>query len=327
MTQSNKFHFFLRILIFATLLLNSIYSWALNDTLQVNVLNKAQSLIDTTDINGAQLYNNIKDVKEEKELPDSIFAHIIAKDIATRFKQLSQQSNAIEVLSDAIEVLEKHESDKSLLLMLYLPLGAAFEEVGLWSTAMDYYHKALEIAQELNAKGDIARIYNNIGVAYYKIDLDTSIEYINKSLEINKILGDKKELFLNYNNLAATHVELELYDKALDFALMAMYLIDQSTEPDMYYLMQCNIGSLYTQSGNYNLAISYIEDCIEYFQETNNYADLTRLYIILAESYKKLGNQEKTKQLMNLINNTLIHKTNNPKLESNVRTTLADYFK
>ena len=326
MTQKSNLYIVLRIIILAILFLNSINSWALNDTLKENVLNKAQSLIDTTDNSGALLYNNINIIKEKKELPDSTFVHLIVKDIATYFRQMSQQSNAIEVLSEATEILEKHKSEKKMLLMLYLPLGAAFEEVGLWSTAMDYYHKALAIAQELDSKGDIARIYNNIGVAYYKINLETSIEYINKSLEINKILGDKKELYLNYNNLAAVHVEQKLYDEALDYALMAMHMIDQKANPDMYYFMQCNIGSLYSQAGNYNLAISYIEDCAKYFEESNNYADQTRWYILLAEAYKKSGNEKKAKELINYINNTLIYKTNNAELEANVRTTLATFF-
>ena len=70
-------------------------------------------------------------------------------------------------------------------MKIYLPLGAAFEEVGLWSSAMEYYHKALTIAQENNMQGNIARIYNNIGVAYYRSDLETSKVYLYKSLEIN----------------------------------------------------------------------------------------------------------------------------------------------
>ncbi|MBR5843901.1 MAG: tetratricopeptide repeat protein [Bacteroidaceae bacterium] len=326
MAQKNKLYSLCRIFILAILLLNGANSYAINDTLQVNVLNKAQSLIDTSDKNGAILFSYIEEVKEQKELPDSTFVQLIVKDIATHFRQLSQQSNAIEVLSEATKVLEKHKSDKSLFLKLYLPLGAAFEEVGLWSTAIDYYHKALSITQELDSKGYIARIYNNIGVAYYKIDLDKSIEYILKSLEINKMLGDKKELYLNYNNLAAIHVELKLYDEALDYALMAMHMIDKNTNPDKYYFMQCNIGSLYSQAGNYNLAISYIENCIDYFNNTNNYAEQTRLSILLAEAYKKSGQTEKAKKLIDLIENTLIPRTNNAELESSVRTTLATFF-
>ena len=323
----SNIHFITRFITSIILLFSVNTGWALTDTLQIKILNKAQSLIDTANIQGVKIINEIDSLKGINAIPDSTFVEYLTQDITTYFRDQSQQSNVIEILSTTTEVLERKNSSKKTLLTLYLPLGAAFEEVGLWSTAMDYYHKALTIAQEGDMKAHIARIYNNIAVAYYRIDPNTAIEYLNKSLEINQLLKINRELYLNHNNLAAAHMRLEAYDKALENALMAMHYINKEKNADMYYFMQCNIGSLYTQIGNYNLAISYLEDARTHFEQRSNYAELITLNILLAEAYEKAGNTTLSSQLINYIDTELIDKINNAEIESNVRTTLAMLFK
>ncbi len=317
----------IRLLLSIILLFSANSGLALTDTLQLRILRKSQDLIDTSNREGLEMHNKINELKENKNVTDSMFVEFLNQNIITHFRELSQLPNAIEILSATTEVLEKKNCEKKILLTLYLPLGAAFEEVGLWSIAMDYYHKALAIAQEGNLKANIARIYNNIAVAYHKIEPTTAIEYLNKSLEINKMVGDKKELYLNYNNLAAIYMKQKEYDNALDNALMAIHMINKEKNADMYYLMQCNIGSLYAQKKDYNLAISYLEDAHKHFEQRNNYAELITVHILLAEAYEKSGNTAMANQTINHIDNELINKINNAELESNVRTTLAKLFK
>lgn len=326
MSLKNNTNIHLKITILIISLLCCIDTMALTDSIQLKILDKAQVLITDSDEHSKQLKIDIEKFKETKQVTDSAFADFLAINVAGYFREHTQQSNVIEVLSDATENLEKKKGNKKALLVLYLPLGAAFEEVGLWSTAMDYYHKALAIAQEEDLKGNIARIYNNIGVAYYPIDIETSIEYINKSLDINKVLGEKRELYLNYNNLAAIHVEQKLYDQALEYALMALHMINKESNADMYYFMQCNIGSLYIQAGNYNLAISYLESTRDFFKQRNNVAEQTTINILLAEAYKKSGDANKANKIINHIDKDLINNINNAELESDVRTTLASIF-
>ena len=139
-------------------------------------------------------------------------------------------------------------------------------------------------------------------------------------------MGEKRELYLNYNNLAAIHVEQKLYDQALEYALMALHMINKESNADMYYFMQCNIGSLYIQAGNYNLAISYLESTRDFFKQRNNVAEQTTINILLAEAYKKSGDANKANKIINHIDKDLINNINNAELESDVRTTLASIF-
>lgn len=301
-------------------------SAATNDTLQAKILKNSQLLIDAEDSLSKRVCFAIDSIAQAPAQSDSNFVTFLTKEIGEYFRQQGQQSKAIEVFSDAVDYLEQKESDPKTLLKLYLPLGAAFEEVGLWSSAMEYYHKALRIAQDNNMQGDIARIYNNIGAAYYPTDIEKSEEYINKSLKINSEVGDKRELFINYNNLAAINVKLKNFDQALDYALQALQMINDKNHPDMYHSMQCNIGSLYLQKGDLYLAISYINNAMEFFKERHNYSELVTIYSLLIEAYEKAGLQAKANECAQEIEDGLLLKLSNSEVESKARTTLSEFY-
>lgn len=314
-------------LFFVLFFLNATITTSAIDTLQEKILKKSQVLINTEDSTSQKICAAIDSINHTEFLSDSSFVTFIIKNIGGYFRRQGQQSNAIDVFSEAVSYLEQKESNPQILLKLYLPLGAAFEEVGLWSSAMEYYHKALLIAQDNNMQGDIARIYNNIGAAYYPTDIEKSKEYINKSLKINSEIGDKQELFINYNNLAAINVKLNAFDEALDYALQALQMVDKEEHSDMYHSMQCNIGSLYLQKGEIYLAISYINNAKDFFEKSHNYSELVTIYTLLIEAYEKSGIDSEAAKCVSTIENDLLHKISNSEVESNAHITLSDFYK
>ncbi len=314
-------------LFFVLFFLNATITTSAIDTLQEKILKKSQVLINTEDSTSQKICAAIDSINHTEVLSDSSFVTFIIKDIGGYFRRQGQQSNAIDVFSEAVSYLEQKESNPQILLKLYLPLGAAFEEVGLWSSAMEYYHKALLIAQDNNMQGDIARIYNNIGAAYYPTDIEKSKEYINKSLKINSKIGDKQELFINYNNLAAVNVKLNAFDEALDYALQALQMVDKEEHSDMYHSMQCNIGSLYLQKGEIYLAISYINNAKDFFEKSHNYSELVTIYTLLIEAYEKSGIDSEAAKCVSTIENDLLHKISNSEVESKAHITLSDFYK
>lgn len=314
-------------LFFVLFFLNATITTSAIDTLQEKILKKSQVLINTEDSTSQKICAAIDSINHTEFLSDSSFVTFIIKNIGGYFRRQGQQSNAIDVFSEAVSYLEQKGSNPQILLKLYLPLGAAFEEVGLWSSAMEYYHKALLIAQDNNMQGDIARIYNNIGAAYYPTDIEKSKEYINKSLKINSEIGDKQELFINYNNLAAINVKLNAFDEALDYALQALQMVDKEEYSDMYHSMQCNIGSLYLQKGEIYLAISYINNAKDFFEKSHNYSELVTIYTLLIEAYEKSGIDSEAAKCVSTIENDLLHKISNSEVESKAHITLSDFYK
>ncbi len=315
-----------RPILLISLLLSAIIAYANTDTLQVTTLQKAHRLIEGNDSTSQALRQRIDSLNNIQQMSDSAFAVFLSRNIGTYFRLQGQQSNVIEIFADAVHGLEQKKCRPNVLMRLYLPLGAAFEEVGLWSSAMEYYHKALRIAEDNNLQADIARIYNNIGAAYYDIDIKKSEHYMNKSLDINSKLGDKTELFLNYNNLAAIYLEQKNYDEALDYALKSLQFTDRKEDPEMYHSMLYNIGSLYLLLNEPHLSVSYMNNAKDYFEKANNLSELSMLHIGLIEAHEKLGNSSLANMSLHFIEDSLLPHINNSEVEADTRTKLAAYY-
>lgn len=315
-----------RPILLISLLLSAIIAYANTDTLQVTTLQKAHRLIEGNDSTSQALRQRIDSLNNNQQMSDSAFAVFLSRNIGTYFRLQGQQSNVIEIFADAVHGLEQKKCRPNVLMRLYLPLGAAFEEVGLWSSAMEYYHKALRIAEDNNLQADIARIYNNIGAAYYDIDIKKSEHYMNKSLDINSKLGDKTELFLNYNNLAAIYLEQKNYDEALDYALKSLQFTDRKEDPEMYHSMLYNIGSLYLLLNEPHLSVSYMNNAKDYFEKANNLSELSMLHIGLIEAHEKLGNSSLANMSLHFIEDSLLPHINNSEVEADTRTKLAAYY-
>ena len=65
-------------------------------------------------------------IRSAESLTDSAFVNFVARDLGNYYRRQGEQSNAIEIFSEAVSLLEKKKSNTELLLRLYLPLGAAF---------------------------------------------------------------------------------------------------------------------------------------------------------------------------------------------------------
>lgn len=320
------YHTLLRRLILATLLtICHLGCYALTDDIKYEILTRASDLIDDKENNATVMQHKIDSVIELELLPDSDFISFVVDDVGEYFRQQGRQSAAVELFSMLAGSLEQEKSLSTTLLRLYIPLGAALEEVGMWNSAMEYYHKALAIAEEQELESDAAKIYNNIGAAYFRSDVNMAESYFRKALEINTKIGDKKELCLNYNNLAGASMKQDRYDEALSYMLDALQLINKNEDAYFYHFMQCNIASLYMLKGENYLAISYLRNAVEYHRREGNLLDLIQCYNMLAEAYERQGNITEAMYYIELSETALASVTNRD-FEANMSIILSRFY-
>ena len=326
MRTTTPYHTLLRFLTIATLLIFChLGCYALTPDIKQEILTRASDLIDDNENNSVVMQHKIDSMGKLDNLPDSIFISFVVDNVGEYFRQQGRQSAAVELFSMLAGTLEQGKCPPATLLRLYIPLGAALEEVGMWNNAMEYYHKALAIAEEQGLKSNAAKIYNNIGAAYFRSDVSMAESYFRKALDINEKVGDKKELCLNYNNLAGAAMKQDRYDEALDYMLDALQLISKSEDAYFYHFMQCNIASLYMLKGEDYLAISYLQNAVEYHRREGNLLDLIQCYNMLAEAYEKLGNMNEAFYYIKLSEKELASVANRD-FEANMSIILSRFY-
>lgn len=205
-----------------------------------------------------------------------------------------QQTKAIEFFSSVAHHYQSLESptkqDFENLIECYIPLGAAFEELGLKNMAMDYYMKGIDIAEDHDLQRHRAMLLNNIGVIYFGInDYDRALEYFTEASTINLKYQRNHELFINYNNLAEIYLVKNDLTKSMDYSLRALQYLDENDDGAMYYMMHTNIGNIYSLKKEYPMALSYLKNAITHQDKEGLTSYLITSYLAISEVYSKMN--------------------------------------
>jgi DNA-binding CsgD family transcriptional regulator len=201
-----------------------------------------------------------------------------------------EQTDAILTLTAATNHYENKrklsQEDASNLIQLYVPLGAAYEEIGMSGMAMNIYSRGIEHARTHNLQQKIAMLYNNIGVLYYNIDdYSQSEDYFMRALQINKKLNSKREIFYNYNNIAQIEQRRGELRAAMQNALTGMNYLDPERDSILYYSTHTNIGDIYRMMGDYSMAISFLRNAESHQMRMGLMQDLTETYLLESKTY------------------------------------------
>lgn len=208
-----------------------------------------------------------------------------------------QQAKAIELFASLAyhyqSIPSPSTDDYESLIKCYIPLGAAFEELGLKNMAMDYYMQGIEIAEKHDLHLYRGMLLNNIGVIYFGVnDYKRAAEYFSEASTINLKYNHNHELFLNYNNLAEVYLKNNDLTKSMDFSLKALQYLNEQKDSEMYYMMHTNIGIIYTLRKNYPMAISYIKNAIDHQQQQGSTTYLISSYLAIADVYSGMNQND-----------------------------------
>lgn len=144
----------------------------------------------------------------------------------------------------------------ALLPTLYNNIANIYQTKKDEQAALQYYMKALALAEESKNKSLQGIALNNLGKLYLNElkQYDKAFEYLNRGLAIRKEVGDKAEISKSYNLLANYYLYQKDYDNARASVNMAIQLAEE-------------IGSLELQKFSYS-SLSEIEDALGHYQES-----------------------------------------------------------
>ncbi len=226
------------------------------------------------------------EIAQEKKNSNEAIEAAIA--VANAYINLGYFSQAHNHILNSIE-LAKSISDKYLLATAWRVYGFWFDMQGDIKSAIEHYHKALALYEELDHNVGKAACYNNIGIMLYELgDYEGAINFYNKSKDLYSGSNNQRNLSKSYCNLGNVYEKIGDYDTALKYLHEALSIDEELDDKQGKAATLHNIGLVYYSKKEYAKALANIRKSLVLCQELNdNYRIITR-YITLSEIYNTI---------------------------------------
>ncbi len=188
---------------------------------------------------------------------------------------------AIENFSKAILLRQTSSSlPDSLFFRSFLFEGDSYYNLNIYDSALYFFKKAEEIANQYKHIPELERLYNKMGALYYQTgNYRQSINYFNRSINLldTAAVGYTDFLVQYKTNLGAAYFKLKEYDKAMEI-YQSLLLLKTASRPFVLH----NIGSIYLEKGDYAKALQ----CLLPLQYNRQFklTDIARVYINLRKT-------------------------------------------
>ncbi|PCH93581.1 MAG: hypothetical protein COB85_06745 [Bacteroidetes bacterium] len=181
---------------------------------------------------------------------------------------------SLEYYFKALQIGEELK-DKSRIAVHLGNIGIVYRKQGDYSNALEYYFKALEIVEELEDKRGIAIQLGNIGIIYHRQDdYPEALAYYLKALEMSEELENVSYIALNLSNIGLVYqdqgesssdpkISARLGVRALEYYFKALKMSRELGSNNYIASNLGNIGILYTRTGKYKEAESYLDSSLK----------------------------------------------------------------
>ena len=200
---------------------------------------------------------------------------------------MKEPGKAKEIYQECVR-LDRQLGDANSLVTSYINLGAIYDRLGLYDSALLLLNEGLRIGKPLEAKGkfDLDDLYNNLGNTYYYLkEFAQSIVYFRDNYIhhlVSQSPSRQSDLWFDVLNMADSYTEEGGYDSAAKYGDLALQLARQldskSKESDSYQVL----AKLAQRRGDYKKAFEY---------QGKWYALDTAL--VNSETYKSIAELEK----------------------------------
>lgn len=175
----------------------------------------------------------------------------------------------IDYAKIGLDIIDKDPKLDSLYRFKFINgIGDSFRYISRNEEAIDFYFKALRIAEKSKKERDRAIALNNIGLIYNNIkDYKLALDYIKQSFRIFKQYNEKPLIIQSYNNLASIYWNDKQIDSALKYYNLAFEVSKEIN--DLVGLLHSynNLGVVYLGKGDNYTALEFFYRSLEISQD------------------------------------------------------------
>jgi signal transduction histidine kinase/ActR/RegA family two-component response regulator len=150
-------------------------------------------------------------------------------------------------------------------------------------------------------KKEATRYLNAAASHYWEIkNYDSAIWYYNKSISLNETIGNDTGITGISNNLGMIYADIRQYEKSLSYFDKVLKDRKKIKEPVSIIAGLINSSVVLNNLKRHQKAAEYLEEALDLARQMNDVDQMKSCYGMLAETYEKAGNQEKTIFYFNL---------------------------
>ncbi|MCF6350566.1 MAG: tetratricopeptide repeat protein [Flavobacteriaceae bacterium] len=202
--------------------------------------------------------------------------------------------------------ISKKIKDNWLISIAYSNIASLAIKEKDYKTAKAYFQKSIDIGKKSNR--NLTTVYNNFGILYEGINIDTAIYYHKKSLKIAKAKKAKKYITRSYINIGVSYLESYRFDKAYQNLLKGEKIAKEIKEKRYLYYINSYYGKYYFLKGNnkkakfyYDLVLNSKYSKIESLHQIDVLNQLFQLYETDGDYKKAISYQKQYYQLKDSI--------------------------
>ncbi len=199
-----------------------------------------------------------KAIEIKLALGDSVSAAGTMGNIGLVYHNINNPTKAMEYHRTALEIMGE---DNRRARGIFNNMGITYMKMDKYDTARIYLKKAIEGLDINRNLRNTASTYGNIGETFYKEgNYDSASYYATKSFEIKKNFGENLALTYPAISLAKIHIELGQYEKAKEYAQLALSISEKSSSPERHADAMWHLGKIEANLGNFEEAAQLLFD-------------------------------------------------------------------
>ncbi|WP_298513519.1 AraC family transcriptional regulator [uncultured Kordia sp.] len=191
---------------------------------------------------------------------------------------------------------------KEQTIQRYINLGYERQKKEEYRKSIALLSEAIVLAKEIENDSLLFRSYMKLGKSYlYSWKNEKSIEAYYNALKLAKDNGDIDRELAAYSGLIALLPLINKKDKAVDYSLYALTLIDKASFKGKknHVNVLTTVCDAFMAKGEYDAMLPHLNEGIQLAEKLNYYAGLVDLYIKKGKYYRHKKNWEKAFYYLN----------------------------
>jgi len=212
------------------------------------------------------------------------------RNMGNAFMYSNRYDSAYVHFNKAFQILDAEGLDKSAI---YSSIGMLYKRKGDYEKALETYYEGITYDEETgNDYGKFIKLLNSSSVYYTLENIEKSIEYQLQAISISETTDNENIKYAQgtiLNNIAVNYIELEEYNKALDYLEQSLVFNLKNENKKETARTYNNIGSVYEKENQLQKAISFLMKSLELRNEIGDEDELIETHMEIAKVYGKMN--------------------------------------